>query len=136
MSGHPDPYHQHPTGTDFTIKDSPNFLLEAGYLLHPPDDGTSGSAGSVLTKIYPGSYKFGGIYNGGKFPDPAGRVVYSKISDSFSNFGTLLGAPLLGSEKAIELNYSLQVTPYWYVQPVVQYYVDVGANGALPNAPV
>jgi porin len=204
MSGNRDPYHQDPTGTNFTIKDSPNFLFEAGYLLHPPDDGTSGSAGSVATKIYPGSYKFGGIYNGGKFPDPAGRrstgnyliygmasqaifrtdtgsnrglditvgfdyspgdvsrenvqvtaggrfnapfasrkndrvsfaVVYSKISDSFSNFGTLLGAPPLGSEKAIELNYSLQVTPYWYVQPVFQYYVDVGANGALPNAPV
>jgi carbohydrate-selective porin OprB len=63
-------------------------------------------------------------------------LVYSKISDSFSNFGTLLGGAPLGSEKAVELNYSLQITPYWYVQPVFQYYVDVGANGALPNAPV
>ena len=45
------------------------------------------------------------------------------------------GAPL-GSEKAVELNYSLQATPFWYVQPVFQYYVDVGANGALPNAAV
>jgi carbohydrate-selective porin OprB len=62
--------------------------------------------------------------------------VYSKISDSFSNFGALLGGAPLGSEKAVELTYSLQVTPYWLVQPVFQYYVDVGRNAALPNAPV
>jgi carbohydrate-selective porin OprB len=204
MSGNRDPYHQDPTGTNFEIKNSPNFLFEAGYLLHPPEDGTSSSAGFTATKTYPGSYKFGGIYNGGKFPDLAGRVsrgnyliygmasqalfrtdagsnrgldatvgfdyspgdvsrenfqftaggrfnapfasrkndrvgfalVYSKISDSFSNFGVLLGGAPLGSEKAIELNYSLQVAPYWLVQPVFQYYVDVGANSALPNAAV
>ena len=204
MSGNRDPYHQDPTGTNFEIKNSANFLFEAGYLLHPPDDGASGPSGAAATKVYPGSYKFGGIYNGGKFPDAAGimssgnyliygmasqavfrtdagsnrgldltagfdyspgdvarenvqvtvggrfnapfasrksdrvgvALVYSKISDSFSNFGALLGGPPLGSEKAVELNYSLQVTPYWYVQPVFQYYVDVGANGALPNAAV
>ena len=33
-------------------------------------------------------------------------LVYSKISDSFSSFGTLLGGTPLGSEKAVELNYS------------------------------
>jgi len=204
MSGNRDPYHQDPTGTNFEIINSPNFLFEAGYLLHPPDDGSSGSAGSPATKTYPGSYKFGGIYNGGKFPDPAGRLssgtyllygmasqalfrtdagsnrgfdatvgfdyspgdvarenvqvtvggrynapfpgrdhdrvgvafVYSKISDSFSNFGPLLGGAPLGSEKVVELNYSLRITPYWYIQPVFQYYVDVGANSALPNAAV
>ena len=63
-------------------------------------------------------------------------LAYSKISDSFSSFGALLGGAPLGSEKAVELNYSLQVTPYWLVQPVFQYYVDVGANAALANAPV
>ena len=202
MSGNRDPYHQDPTGTNFEIKNSANFLFEAGYLLHPPDDGMP--PGAATAKVYPGSYKFGGIYNGGKFPNAAGVVssgnyliygmasqavfrtdagsnrgldvtagfdyspddvarenvqvtvggrfnapfasrpkdrvgvalVYSKISDSFSNFGVLLGGPPLGSEKAVELNYSLQVTPYWYIQPVFQYYVDVGANGALPNAAV
>jgi carbohydrate-selective porin OprB len=204
MSGNRDPYHQDPTGTNFEIINSPNFLFEAGYLLHPTDDGTPSAPGTAATKVYPGSYKFGGIYNGGKFPDAAGirstgnyliygmasqavfrtdagsnrgldvtagfdyspgdvarenvqvtvggrfnapfarrthdrvsvALVYSKISDSFSNFGTLLGGPPLGSEKAVELNYSLQVTPYWYVQPVFQYYIDIGANGAVPDAAV
>jgi carbohydrate-selective porin OprB len=63
-------------------------------------------------------------------------LVYSRFRDSLSSFGTLLGAAPLGSEKTVELNYSLQVTPYWYVQLVFQYYVDVGANSALPDAAV
>jgi len=62
--------------------------------------------------------------------------VYSKISDPFREFGELLGAAPLGSEKAFEWNYSLQVTPYFLLQPTIQYYVDVGANSALQNAPV
>jgi porin len=189
MAGNRNPYQQDPTGTNFAIRDSPNFLFEAGYL---------------TGKTYPGEYKFGGVYNGGKFANPAGikssgnyliygmasqalyrpdagsnrgldatigfdyspgdvsrenvqitggarinapfaprpkdRIgigfVYSKISDPFRNFGALLGGPLLGSEKAFELNYSLQVTPYFLLQPTFQYYVSVGANPNLPNAPV
>jgi carbohydrate-selective porin OprB len=62
--------------------------------------------------------------------------VYSKISDPFSNFGALLGGPRLGSEKAFELNYSLQVTPYFLLQPTFQYYANVGGNPSLSNAPV
>jgi porin len=189
MAGNRNPYQQDPTGTNFAIRNSPNFLFEAGYL---------------TGKTYPGEYKFGGVYNGGKFPSPAGlessgnyliygmasqalfrpdagsnrgldatigfdyspgdvsrenvqitagaringpfvsrpkdRIgigfVYSKISDPFSNFGALLGGPRLGSEKAFELNYSLQVTPYFLLQPTFQYYANVGGNPSLSNAPV
>jgi porin len=189
MSGNRHPYQQDPTGTNFAIRDSANFLFEAGYL---------------TGKTYPGEYKFGGIYNGGKFANPAGTessgnyliygmasqalyrpdagsnrgldatvgfdyspgdvsrenvqitagvrinapferrskdrigigFVYSKISDPYRNFEASLGGPLLGSEKAIELNYSLQVTPYLLVQPAFQYYANVGGNPALSNAPV
>jgi porin len=63
-------------------------------------------------------------------------LVYSSISYSFRNFGTLLGSPPLGSEKAVELNYSLQVTPYFLLQPTFQYYINVGGNPTLSNAPV
>jgi carbohydrate-selective porin OprB len=63
-------------------------------------------------------------------------LVYSKISDPFSNLGALLGGPVLGSEKAIEVNYSLQLTKYYLLQPTFQYYVDPGANSAVANAPV
>jgi carbohydrate-selective porin OprB len=188
-AGNRNPYEQDPTGTNFAIRNTPNFLFEAGYL---------------PGKTYPGVYKFGGVYNAGKFADPRGHqtsgnyliyglasqavyrpepgsnrgldvtfgfdyspgevsrenvqitagvrfnapfadrerdrialgFVYSKISDPFSRFEALLGGPLLGSEKAFELNYSLQITPYWLVQPTFQYYADVGGNAALSNAPV
>src|SRR6267154_3222730 len=189
MAANRNPYQQDPTGTNFAIRNSANFLFEAGYL---------------TGKTYPGEYKFGGVYNGGKFPSPAGlessgnyliygmasqalyrpdagsnrgldatigfdyspgdvsrenvqitagarinapfarrpqdRIgigfVYSKISDPFRNFGTLLGGGPLGSEKAFELNYSLQVRPYWLVQPTIQYYANVGGNPSLSNSPV
>ena len=202
MAGNRNPYEQDPTGFHFQIRDTPNFLFEAGVLVNQTDGNTSKSTQSG--KSYPGEYKFGGVYNGGKFSDPSGRksggnhliygmasqalfrsqpgsnrgldatfgfdwspgdvnrensqitagarvnapfshrpkdriacaFVYSKISDPFSDFGVLLGGPKLGSEKAFELNYSLQVTPYFLLQPVFQYYVDVGANSNLPNAPV
>jgi len=63
-------------------------------------------------------------------------LVYSKISDPFSQFNELLGGPRLGSEKAFEVNYALQITPYLLFQPTFQYYVNVGANPELSNAAV
>jgi porin len=214
MSGNRNPYQQDPTGTNFAIRNSANFLFETGYLwgvnrcwpaeVGPPPPDCTVPPVAATGKTYPGSVKFGAIYNGGKFPNPKGiessgnyliygmasqallrteagsnrgldatlgfdyspgdvsrenvqitagarinapfarrpkdRIgigfVYSKISDPFSNFGELLGGPRLGSEKAFELNYSLQVRPYLLVQPTFQYYANVGGNPALSNAPV
>ena len=50
--------------------------------------------------------------------------------------GITPGLPLLGSEKAIELNYAAYIRPYLLFQPVFQYYDDVGANPHIPNAAV
>jgi carbohydrate-selective porin OprB len=212
MSANRDPFHDDPTGFHFAIRNSPNFLFEAGYVVSPeswmPTEADVGyitkSPGPTGRKSYPGLYKFGAVYNGGQFANPEGirtsgnyliygmasqalfrstpgsnrgldatfgfdytpgdvssqsvqitagarinaplerrpndRIglgfVYSKISDPFSHFGALLGGPLLGSEKAFELNYSVQVTSYWLVQPTFQYYANVGGNPALANAPV
>ena len=63
-------------------------------------------------------------------------VVYSKISDPFRFAEASIGLPLLGSEKAIEMNYAFHVTPYVLFQPVFQYYVDAGANSQIPNAAI
>ena len=203
MAGNRDPYKQDPTGFHFQIRDIPDFLFETGFLIHPSDDRQAmGSSGGG--KSYPGAYKFGGVYNGGKFPDPSGRessgnyliygmasqalfrsdagsnrgldatfgfdwspgdvsrensqitvgarfnapfghrtkdriacaFVYSKISDPFSQFDALLDGAQLGSEKAFEVNYAFQVTRYFLLQPTFQYYVNVGGNPALSNAPV
>ena len=64
-------------------------------------------------------------------------VVYTHIGDPFQSAGILPGMPpLLGSEKALELNYAAQIKPYLLWQPVFQYYWDVGGNSRIPNAAV
>jgi porin len=214
MSGNRNPYQQDPTGTNFAIRNSANFLFETGYLwgvnrcwpgeVGPPPPVCTPARAVLTGKTYPGAVKFGAVYNGGKFPNPQGvensgnyliygmasqallrteagsnrgldatlgfdyspgdvsrenvqitagvrinapfarrpkdRIgigfIHSKISDPFRNFEASLGGPLLGSEKAFELNYSVQVTPYWLVQPTFQYYANVGGNSTLSNAPV
>lgn len=197
------PLRQDPTGFEFKIANTPDYLFEAGYLVSP-EDGINKSKRLMNGKSYPGVYKFGGIYNRGQFSDPAGHksngnylvygmasqavfrteagsnrgldatfgfdwspgdvtrentqitagaqfnapfrrgekdrvawgFVYSKISEPFSRFGQLLGGPPLGSEKAFELNYSLQLRPYLLLQPAFQYYVNVGGNPLLSNPAV
>jgi len=200
ISGNRSPYQQDTTGLSFVIKNSPDFLFEAGYT-HGYE---SPAARGHLQKAYSGTFKFGAAYNGGKFANSAGvrssgnyliygeinqalyraeagsnrgfdvtigfdwspddvdrqnsqitaglrynglipsrlqdavafAVVYSKISDPFRFAEASIGLPLLGSEKAIELNYAFHVTPYVLFQPVFQYYVDVGANPRIPNAAI
>lgn len=202
MAGNRNPYKQDATGFHFQIRDTPNFLFETGYRTGGVPGSTANSTSQ--NKSYPGDYKFGAVYNGGKFPDATGResngnyllyamasqavyrsdvgssrgldatygfdwspgdvsrenfqmtlgarvnapfsgrqqdraafaLVYSKISDPFQHSQTLLGAPPLGSEKAIEVNYAFQLTHFYLLQPVFQYYVNVGGNSALSNAPV
>jgi porin len=62
--------------------------------------------------------------------------VYTHIGDPFQTIGIPPGAPALGTEKAIELNYAANIRPYFLVQPVFQYYVDPGANSRVANAAV
>jgi porin len=55
--------------------------------------------------------------------------VISKISDVFNTYQqTNLLLPPQTSEKAFEINYLAQITPFWYVQPVVQVYASLGAT--------
>jgi carbohydrate-selective porin OprB len=56
------------------------------------------------------------------------------IGDPFQLIDAPPGETRLGTEKAIELNYALQVKPYFLWQPVFQYYVNVGGNSRIPNA--
>lgn len=82
MAGNRDPYHQDPTGTNFAIRNSANFLFEAGYLrgvnrcwpteVGPPPPSCTTAAPGTTGKTYPGEFKFGAVYNGGKFPNPQG----------------------------------------------------------------
>jgi carbohydrate-selective porin OprB len=62
--------------------------------------------------------------------------VHTKIGDPYRSVGISLGNVPLGSEKAIEINYGAIVKPYLLLQPVFQYYWDVGGNSRVPNAAV
>lgn len=200
LSGNRDPYVQDLTGFHFKIANAPVFVYEAGYLVDP-----AGGNSDTGAKTYPGIYKFGAAYSGGRFPDaitnkysrgnyllygmvdqavyrssagsdrgidvdfaldwspadvnrqnmqltaglryngPIRRreqdglalgFVYSDISNRFDTAEILMGLPPLGSEKAIEVNYALRLSPCLLLQPVFQYYIDVGANADTPNAAV
>jgi porin len=194
MSGNRDPYREDSNGFNYVKRDSGVFLNEIGFLFDPPGTTTSGR------RRYPGLYKLGGVYNGGKFTDPftkrisdknyliyfmanqtvfrsAGNpdrgldvhfgvgyspdkafnkvdkqftggaiykgliprrgkdaiafgFVWSQISASYQHGFSTEGLlkPKLGSEKAFEVNYRVQVTPWLQWQPVVQVYHDLGAN--------
>ena len=202
LTGNRNPYQQDPTGFHFQIRNTPVFVYEIGFTRDAQDFAGQTSHGD--RKTYPGIYKFGAAYNGGKFQNAAGiqsngnyliygmanqalyrsetgsnrgldatfgfdwspadvnrensqitvgaryngpilrrpqdgvafGFVYSHIAGPFQSAGILPAMPLLGSEKAIELNYSAQVRPYLLWQPVFQYYWDVGGNSRIPNAPV
>jgi porin len=202
LSGNRHPYEQDPTGFHFAIRDSPDFVFETGYTHDVEYLNTQ--SGLPDRKVYPGIFKFGAAYNGGKFTDADGirssgnyliygsanqalyrpgaasnrgldaliafdwspndvneensqitagaryngpiparpqdgvafGFVYTHIGDPFQLIEVPLGEPRLGSEKAIELNYALQVKAYFLWQPVFQYYVDVGGNSRTPNAAI
>jgi carbohydrate-selective porin OprB len=63
-------------------------------------------------------------------------LVYSHVSGNFNDAFRLQGAPTLGSEKAYEVNYMAQVTPWLMWQPVMQVYNDLGANSKNGNGVV
>ncbi len=63
-------------------------------------------------------------------------VVYSRISPKLNQAYTNLGLLPFGSEKALEVSYSLRVTRWFTFQPVVQYYFDTGANPLMRNSTV
>jgi carbohydrate-selective porin OprB len=62
--------------------------------------------------------------------------VHTKIGEPFRSIDIPLRAPMLGSEKAIELNYTAYLKPYLMCQPVFQCYWGVGGNSRVPDAAV
>jgi len=60
-------------------------------------------------------------------------VVYSRISGVLNDALAHAGQVTFGTEKALEVNYSLRLTHWFTVQPVFEYYFDTGANPASRN---
>lgn len=72
----------------------------------------------------------GASYNGPAASRPQDILsvgfVYSAIGGKYNDYLRRIGSPTLEDEKAIEINYLVQLTQWLYVQPVAQYYVNVG----------
>jgi porin len=72
------------------------------------------------------------IYNGPIPSRPNDSInfgfSYTHVSDKYAAEFAAANptAPPYSSEKAFEANYSFQVTPFWYIQPTIQWYSDVG----------
>jgi carbohydrate-selective porin OprB len=63
-------------------------------------------------------------------------TVYSRISGILNQALSHEGLMPFGSEKALEVNYALQVTRWFTFQPVFQYYFDTGGNTYSRNSTV
>lgn len=63
-------------------------------------------------------------------------IVYSRMSPTLNRTYADAGLPLVGSEKAVELNYAVRVSRRFTFQPVVQHYYDTGANPLRHNSVV
>jgi len=62
------------------------------------------------------------------------RTLYSRISGTLDQAYANPGLMPFGSEKALEVSHSVQVTRWFIVQPVFQYYFDTGANPLNRNS--
>lgn len=60
-------------------------------------------------------------------------VVYSRISGVLNRALAQAGQVPFGTEKAIEVNYSLRLTRWLTIQPVFEYYFDTGGNPSSRN---
>ncbi|MGB8769976.1 MAG: carbohydrate porin [Candidatus Korobacteraceae bacterium] len=84
----------------------------------------------------------GAVYNGlipRRPKDSVGfGMSFSHVSNAYSTAyaESFLGAPVLGTEKAFEVNYLYQATPYFLIQPVVQWYATLGGNPQNPTGVV
>lgn len=84
----------------------------------------------------PTEFTFGASYNGPAASRPLDilsvGLVYSMIGDKYNDYLKRTNVATLSDEKAFEINYLAQLTPWLYVQPVAQYYFNVGGlnNGS------
>ncbi len=87
------------------------------------------------------SYVDGGFNFTGFFPardqDVAGlAVARSHVSQDFSVLETAESEPPLSAETYLEATYKIQMTPWWDIQPDVQYIVTPGGFAGAHNATI
>jgi porin len=64
------------------------------------------------------------------------HFIYGDISRDFAQSSRRRGGALADSEKVIEFAHRFQLTKWSYFQPDIQYVIDPGGTGDIPNAVV
>lgn len=94
-----------------------------------------------LTDLYAdGGFSFKGPFDGRDDDQVGLAVAYNRISADASRLDADLqrifpARPVRDSESVIELTYVGQVTPWWQLQPDLQYVVHPGGHAPLPTDP-
>lgn len=96
--------------------------------------GAAPSDRSIVDFDIDGGLAFTGLVPGRK-DDVAGLgLARSAISHDFSDFSQATGGPAFKYEALIEGTYSLNLAPWWQLQPDVQYIFSAGAQTHSPDA--
>lgn len=127
LDGNRNPEAENPTGIGFIVRDSPVIAAEASYLTSSPDL----DACSAKSRLYPGKYKIGSLYNGGNFIDPL------RLTTSPGNYLLYFMANQaiyrsdIGTSRGIDLAFAID----WSPPDVNQQYEQLTA-GIRIHAPV
>ena len=98
-------------------------------------DWSPGDVSRVFSQVT-GGVRYNGLLPRRDRDTLAFGIVYSRISDQLSRAYVSQGLSPFGSEKALEINYAFAVTRWFTFQPVVQHYLDTGANPQGRNSTV
>jgi porin len=105
MSGNRDPYKEDSNGFNYVKHDSGVFLNEIGYLFDQPGTITSGR------RLYPGLYKFGCVYNGGKFTDPFTKITSDKNHLIYFMANQALVRSVANPNKGLDAHFGFDYSP-------------------------
>jgi porin len=132
LSGNRNPYQQDTNGFHFQIRDSPDFVFETGFTRDMPD--ASGHVPHSGQKLYPGNYKFGAAYNGGKFANAAG-VESSGNYLIYEMANQALYRPAVGSNRGLDATLGFDWSPNSVNRQNSQITAGLRYNGLIPSRP-
>lgn len=126
--------------------DSFGFYAHANQMLFPEDSGSDeGLTAFLAAGLYPEtglsrlpfhinaglSYK--GLIPGRKDDRTTFQITYGNLTDDYAKAMQLPGGLLSSSEKVLEFTHRFQLTGRSYVQPAVQWVIDPGGTGDIPD---
>jgi porin len=132
LAGNRNPYQQDPTGFHFQISNTPVFVYEVGFT-HDAQD-LAGQTSQRHGKTYPGTYKFGAAYNGGKFTNAAGTqskgnyLIYGMANQALYRSDA-------GSNRGLDATIGFDWSPGDLNKENSQITAGARYNGPIPSRP-